>query len=60
MMISCDDITVQLGHRAVLDRVTFCARAGEVTAIVGPNGSGKTTLLRTLTGEQPLHGADHV
>ncbi len=55
-MISCDDITVQLGHRAVLDRVTFCARAGEVTAIVGPNGSGKTTLLRTLTGEQPYTG----
>jgi ABC-type multidrug transport system ATPase subunit len=33
--------------RAVRD-VTFHARPGEVTALVGPNGSGKTTLLLML------------
>lgn len=55
-MIECKNITVHLGRRLVLDKVSFLARAGEVTAIVGPNGSGKTTLLRTLIGEQHYTG----
>ena len=44
-------ISLSYGDRQVLDDVTFTARAGELTAIVGPNGSGKTTLLRALSGE---------
>ena len=32
-----------------LDRVTFCAHAGEVFGLLGPNGAGKTTALRILT-----------
>lgn len=55
-MIHGHDITVRLGGREVLNQVSFSARAGALTAIVGPNGSGKTTLLRTLTGEQSYHG----
>jgi len=50
-MLSAENITVDFGARRVLDRVDFAARAGEVTAIVGPNGSGKTTLLKAITGE---------
>jgi ABC-type multidrug transport system ATPase subunit len=37
------------GVRAV-DSMTFTARPGAVTALVGPNGSGKTTLLLMLAG----------
>ena len=42
-------------HRAfgtvrALDGVDLVARAGAVTALVGPNGSGKTTLLLVLAG----------
>ncbi|UHA76186.1 energy-coupling factor ABC transporter ATP-binding protein [Paenibacillus sp. 481] len=36
--------------RAVLDRVTFSLRKGEVVCMTGPNGVGKTTLARTLCG----------
>ncbi|MCA0998274.1 heme ABC transporter ATP-binding protein [Alloyangia pacifica] len=50
-MLDARDITVDYGHRRVLDRVTFCAAPGALTAIVGPNGSGKTTLLRAMTGD---------
>lgn len=33
----------------VLDRVSFLAKQGEVTAIVGPSGCGKTTILRLIS-----------
>lgn len=58
------DITVSLGHTAILQGVDFTAEAGQLTAIVGPNGSGKSTLLRAITGEIDyggrvvLNGAD--
>jgi ABC-2 type transport system ATP-binding protein len=36
------------GKVAAVSDVTFDARPGRVTALVGPNGSGKTTLLLML------------
>jgi len=50
-MIEVEDLTVKLGRRTILSDVSFSARPGELTAIVGPNGSGKTTLLRAVCGE---------
>ncbi|MBV7378007.1 heme ABC transporter ATP-binding protein [Maritimibacter dapengensis] len=50
-MLTARNLTVHLGHRQILHGVDFTAKAGEVTAIVGPNGSGKTTLLRAITGD---------
>ena len=47
------DVTVQLGRRDVVDRVSLDIGAGW-TALVGPNGAGKSTLLRALAGLQPL------
>jgi ABC-2 type transport system ATP-binding protein len=38
-----------IGNLAV-DRVSFCARAGEVTGYLGPNGSGKSTTMKMITG----------
>jgi sulfate transport system ATP-binding protein len=41
-----------------LDDVSFEARAGTLTALVGPDGAGKTTLLRLIAGlERPTEGA---
>jgi ABC-type sugar transport system ATPase subunit len=34
-----------------LDRVSFSANGGEVTALVGENGAGKSTLLKILNGD---------
>ncbi len=50
------DISVHLGGRPVLDRISFTATSGEVVAIVGRNGSGKTTLVRSLAGLQRHDG----
>lgn len=56
MSLTATDIHVKLGRKEILHGIDFAARAGEVTAIVGPNGSGKTTLLRAITGELPYTG----
>ena len=34
----------------VLDRVSFSAQPGRVTAFLGPNGAGKSTMLRAILG----------
>lgn len=41
---------VRYGHRLALDRVTFQALPGQVSAVVGGDGAGRTTLLRCLSG----------
>ena len=38
-----------------VERVSFEAKAGEVTGLIGPNGSGKTTTMNMITG---LYAAD--
>ncbi|MEM7519999.1 MAG: heme ABC transporter ATP-binding protein [Pseudomonadota bacterium] len=55
-MLNVDDITVQLGRKTILQNMTFAARPGALTAIVGSNGSGKTTLLRAMTGDVAYQG----
>jgi iron complex transport system ATP-binding protein len=49
-MIAAENITVRLGGRVVLDRVSLAANDGEIVGLIGPNASGKTTLMRALAG----------
>jgi iron complex transport system ATP-binding protein len=49
-MIALDQVTVRLGERAVLERVSLRVAAGCWTNLIGPNGAGKTTLLRAVGG----------
>jgi sodium transport system ATP-binding protein len=44
-----------------VDRVSFVARDGTITALLGPNGAGKTTTLRIVAGLiAPDHGEVNV
>ena len=56
-VLSVADLSVVRGGRAVLQGVTFDARAGDLIAVVGPNGAGKSTLFGALLGLlPPAHG----
>jgi ABC-type multidrug transport system fused ATPase/permease subunit len=55
--IQAQDLTIARGGRVVLRGIDLEARAGEVTAVVGPSGSGKSSLLRTLVRlDEPAGG----
>ena len=41
--ITVRDISKRFAGRAVVERLTFSVRRGEVFAPLGPNGAGKTT-----------------
>jgi ABC-2 type transport system ATP-binding protein len=45
-----DAVSVAYGKVLALDRVTFRAVPGQVSAVVGGDGAGRTTLLRCLAG----------
>ena len=49
-MLELRDITKRFVGTLAVDRVSFRARAGEVTGYLGPNGSGKSTTMKMITG----------
>jgi len=55
-MITARNLTVELSGKTIVHGVSLTAKAGELTAIVGPNGSGKTTTMKALAGELPSRG----
>ena len=55
-LLSAENITVAIGRRRILERVSLRVAAGRVTGLIGPNGAGKTTLLRALIGLQRAAG----
>jgi iron complex transport system ATP-binding protein len=46
--INVSALSLEIGARRILNRVTFQVPAGQYLVIVGPNGAGKTTLLKCL------------
>ncbi len=55
--IECQSMSFRYNKKPVLEKISFSARAGTFSAILGRNGSGKTTLLHTLNGiNRPFKG----
>ncbi|MBX5466065.1 MAG: phosphate ABC transporter ATP-binding protein [Firmicutes bacterium] len=42
------NVSLTVGHRAILQKIYLELQPGTVTALVGPSGSGKSSLLRVL------------
>jgi subfamily B ATP-binding cassette protein MsbA len=63
--IRFEDVTFAYDGDAVLSHISFIAKKGEVTALVGPSGAGKTTLVdliprfyQVTSGRITLDGVD--
>ena len=48
--VEVTDLVVRYGDLTAVDRVSFAAEAGHVTAILGPNGAGKTSTIEVCEG----------
>ena len=49
-LLAVTDLSMRFGGLTAVDRLSFVARSGEITAVIGPNGAGKTTVFNCITG----------
>ena len=49
-LIKADHISLYRSGLQIIDDVSLCLQAGEITTLIGPNGAGKTTLIKLLLG----------
>jgi ABC-2 type transport system ATP-binding protein len=49
-MLELRSVSKRFSGIPAVDKVSFSARAGEVTGYLGPNGSGKSTTMKLITG----------
>ncbi len=55
--LQVSSLSAGYGRAQILKNVSFCAKQGEITGLLGPNGCGKTTLLRALCRQLPFTGS---
>lgn len=56
--LMCDSISVRIGEKEILEKVSLTANQGDLIGLIGPNGSGKSTLLRSMANLLPYkHGS---
>ena len=59
-MLALEQITLNLGDRILLDKVSTIINPGERIGLVGPNGAGKSTLLKIIMKLRELDGGSVV
>lgn len=56
-MIELTNVSTGYGKRFVVQNLSFQAKSGEITILLGKNGRGKSTLLRAISGGLPYTGS---
>lgn len=57
-MLVITNLVTEFASIKALDNISFQAKTGLVTTVIGANGAGKSTLLRTISGlEKPSSGS---
>jgi ABC-type branched-subunit amino acid transport system ATPase component/ABC-type branched-subunit amino acid transport system permease subunit len=51
-----NEMSIALGGRTIVDRVSLSVGAGEIVGLIGTNGAGKTTIVNGLSGFVPTTG----
>ena len=49
-LLRVEHVSKRFGGLLAVDRASFTAEAGRITALIGPNGTGKTTLFSIISG----------
>jgi ABC-type cobalamin/Fe3+-siderophores transport system ATPase subunit len=49
-LLHAKNLSLMLGNKLVVDRMSIHVNAGEFVGLIGPNGAGKSSLLRMLSG----------
>ena len=49
-LLRVENVSKHFGGLRAVDKASFGAATGRITALIGPNGAGKTTLFATITG----------
>ena len=49
-LLRVENVSKRFGGLLAVDRASFAAEAGRITALIGPNGAGKTTLFSIISG----------
>jgi phospholipid/cholesterol/gamma-HCH transport system ATP-binding protein len=53
IVLSVRDVTVAIGDKLILDKLSLDVKRGEILGFVGASGAGKSVLLRTILGLMP-------
>jgi len=59
-LLQVEHVSKRFGGLLALDRASFTAESGRITALIGPNGAGKTTLFAIISGFLHANGGSIV
>ncbi|RWL17079.1 MAG: ATP-binding cassette domain-containing protein, partial [Mesorhizobium sp.] len=49
-ILQVEHLSMKFGGLVAIGDLSFQARRGEITALIGPNGASKTTVFNCITG----------